>query len=164
MRRIWRMGVVLSGAALLSAHLPFNLVLVAVIALAFQDMCWSDVIILGAAAVLRDVLGTEPLGVSLLPMAAAYLFVHLLRSQIYVQNLVSRLAWAVMAAGIAHLIWALVLMLRGYASAYGMASVLMGVPALVGEGVLAALFSPVLQWVLVVTWADLRRPKTIVVP
>lgn len=163
MTRVLRLLPLLILAAVFSAILPVNYGVVLVAALVIEKFQWGDGVVILLTSLCLDHFGIFPLGISLLPLLVMSGVLHLLKSRIFVQALLSRLLWLGIGVAVYYLTWAVLMGLRGDASLYIGASKDTLVHVAV-EGTLAALLSPPLHRYLKLRLMDLRRPRTIVVP
>lgn len=164
MSRTLRMVVVLIVATVLSTRLPLNLVVVLVAALAMNDLSLADIPSILVASLCLDHISLLPLGFSILPLIALVACLQILKSQIYVQGGGSRFLWALTGIFFFDLAWLGLLALRGETSLYIWRVVVWGgVRGLFEAGMAAALAAPLAR-ALTVTLAELRRPRSIVVP
>lgn len=164
MRRIFRMLMILTAAAVFSTRLPVNLVVVAIAALMMEDFELGDVIVIFFGALSLDLLNTFPLGFSVLPLALMSGLIHLLKSRIYVYSMLSRLLWLALTVFIFYLAVGALLAARSGNSLYIWNGILWGGLHAVAEGTLAAWLAPGLHRLLRLSWADLRSHRSIVVP
>lgn len=164
MKRALRMIVLLIAATVVAAHTKVHAVLILVVALSFDEFAVGDVLVLWVASLFVDHAGVLPLAISFLPLVSTYVLSHFLKTQFYVYTFVSRLAWSVSAVLFYYLVWVLILVVRGGDAYYLWRALLYDFPTIVLEGSVAAIISPLLHYLLTVTWSDLTKPRGIVVP
>lgn len=164
MNRVLRMAALLIVAAVLSTHLPINLLVVAVAALAMETFVIGDLVVIFFASLCLDYFNMLPLGFTVLPLLAMASLVYLLKSQIYVHAVMSRLLWLSCAVAVFYLISGVLLAARSSNVFYLWSGLLWGMLHAVVEGSIAAAVSPGVHRYLTVSLADLRQGRAIVVP
>lgn len=164
MNRILRMVVFLIVATVISSRLPVNLIVAGLAALSLEELHLGDIVVLVAASLCLDHLSLNPLGISIVPLAAMMVMLHLLRSHIYLQSAPSRLLWLVAAVFGFYVTQALVFLLRGTSSLYIVHAASWGLLRALVEGALATLMAQPLHRYLTVTWEELMRPKRLYHP
>ncbi|PIR20153.1 MAG: hypothetical protein COV45_07360 [Deltaproteobacteria bacterium CG11_big_fil_rev_8_21_14_0_20_47_16] len=164
MKRVIRMIVLLTAATVVATHSPVNAILVLVVALSFDEMVIGDFFIIWVSALFMDHSGILPLATSFLPLILVYIFLHLLKNLIYVNNFMSRVVWASLSTILYGVISTCILTIRDGEALYLWKVFLHQVPMFIFLGILAAAVSPILRYCLTITWDELRRPNSIVVP
>lgn len=149
-------------AAVLTAHTPINFIVVLVAALALEESHIGDVALVLFAAISLDALMGLPFGLSFLPLAAMALLIRVLKSQIYLHALGSRLVWMMVAVLSFYGVTGIQLTIRTGLGVYLWDSVLWGGMHSVVEGVLAATLSPYLHRYLAVTFEDLNVSRDLI--
>lgn len=164
MNRVMRMAVLVIVAAVLSTRLPVNLVVVAVATLSMEKFEIGDLVVVLFAGLCLDYFNLLPLGFTVMPLLAMASLVYLLKSQIYVHAVMSRLLWLSCAVGVFYLASGALLAVRSGNVVYLWSGLLWGMLHAVVEGSLAAVLSPGMHRYLTLSLADLRQSRSIVVP
>lgn len=162
MNRVLRVVLLCVVAAVMSAHTPINFVIVLVAALSLEEARLGDIAVIAFSAVSLDALMGLPVGLSVLPLAAMMSLIRLLKSQIYLQALLSRLVWLMVAVLSFYVVMGIQLLIRTGFSIYIWDSFVWGGLHSVVEGLLAAILSPYLNRYLTVTLEELRTNRDII--
>ncbi len=162
MSRLLRMLLLCTVAAVLSAHLPVNFVVVMIAVLALEEGDVAAFVVVAFAAISQDSLMGLPLGLSILPFAVMTFLIRLLKSKIYLHALASRLVWVMVAVLSFYAVMGIQLMIRTGLSLYLWDGVFWGVLHSLAEGLLAAILSPYVHRFLGVTLEELRITHDII--
>lgn len=164
MKRVLRMVIFLIVATVFSTRLPINLIVVAVAALSMENIELGDLAVLLLGSLCLDHFNMLPLGFSFLPLLVMVSLIYLLKAQIYVHALLSRLLWLTCAVGIFYVTSGILMMARTANPLYFWDGMVWGVLHAVVEGSLAALISPGVHRYLTMSLEDFRQSRSIVVP
>lgn len=158
-KRTLRMLFLCIVAAVLSAHISINFIVVMVAALALEESRLGDVVVVVFSAFCLDTLMGLPIGLSILPLTAMMLLIRILKSQIYLQALTSRLVWVMVAVLSFYSVMGVQLLIRTGLSLYLWDGVLWGAIHSVVEGLLAAILSPYVHRFLTANVEDIRMNR-----
>lgn len=164
MKRALRMVVLLIVATVFSTRLPVNLIVVAIAALSMENFEFGDLIVILLGSLCIDQFNMLPLGFSFLPLVTMAGLIYLLKAQIYVHALFSRLLWLSCAVAVFYVITGTLLMARTGNTLYFWNGMGWGLIHAVVEGSLAAVVSPGVHRYLTMSLEDLHHGRSIVVP
>ncbi len=162
MRRVIQMMVLVIIAAVFSTRLPVNLVVVILAAMAMEAFQIGDLMVILFASLCLDQFNMLPPGFSVLPLLIMTGLVRVLKMQIYVRAVMSRLLWLSCAIAVFYISCGALLTVRTASSLYFWDAVLWGTAHAIAEGALAALLSPGLHRFLTMSLADLQSRSIVV--
>lgn len=164
MKRALRLLILLIIATVFSTRLPINLIIIIVAAVSMDDFKMGDLIAIFFGSLCIDHFNMLPLGFSVLPLFAMVSLIYMLKAQIYVHALISRLLWLSCAVFVFYIINGTLLMARTGNIVYLWNGMGWGLIHATVEGSLAAMLSPWVHRYLTMSLEDLRQDQSIVVP